>query len=185
MVRESNLKTPGGYFTRFWTGTCHRSFKNIPVPYTNFPKIYTRPCTNFLKMHRYRSLYQNHKNQYLLMTKLRKSIPFLIPKSLKSIPFLHVPVPKICIVHPPGGLKQSYLNESKFWLILEKLKYIWRFFFHFGILVSRVFSRHCADYEAECTPWYTSIYCAENMGCRSSHMDLQFVQQSNFAIALA
>ena len=77
----------GGYLTRFWTGTCHRGFKHIPVPYTNFSKMYTRLYTNlskiytgfytnFPKMHtrpytncencenRYRSLYQNHENRY-------------------------------------------------------------------------------------------------------------------------
>ena len=77
----------GGYLTRFWTGTCHRGFKNIPVPYTNFSKMYTRLYTkfsktytrlytNFPKMHtrpytncencenRYRSLYQNRENRY-------------------------------------------------------------------------------------------------------------------------
>ena len=40
---------PGGYLTRFWTGTCHRGFKNIPVPYANFSKMYTRLYTNFSK----------------------------------------------------------------------------------------------------------------------------------------
>ena len=57
----------GSNLTRFWSGTCHRSFKSVPVPYTNFPKKYTRPYTNFPKS--------------------RKSLPFLIPKSRKSIPF--------------------------------------------------------------------------------------------------
>ena len=41
----------GGYLTSFWTGTCHRGFKNIPVPYTNYSKMYTRLYTNFPKMH--------------------------------------------------------------------------------------------------------------------------------------
>ncbi len=66
-----------GYLTWFWSGTYHRSFKNIPVPYIfipNFPKKYTRPYTNFPKKvcltfyqfseHVYptHSLYQNRKN---------------------------------------------------------------------------------------------------------------------------
>ena len=38
--------TPGGgggvHLTRFWSRTCHRGFKNISVPYTNFLKKYTR-----------------------------------------------------------------------------------------------------------------------------------------------
>ena len=47
----------GGYLTRFWTGTCHRGFKNIPVPYTNCSKIHTRLYTNFSKI--YTRLYTN------------------------------------------------------------------------------------------------------------------------------
>ena len=47
----------GGYLTKFWTGTCHRSFKNIPVPYTNFSKVDTRLYTNFSKI--YTRLYTN------------------------------------------------------------------------------------------------------------------------------
>ena len=39
----------GGDLTRFWSGTCHRGFKNIPVPYINFLKKYTRPYTNLSK----------------------------------------------------------------------------------------------------------------------------------------
>ena len=93
----------GGYLTRFWMGTCHH-FKNIPIPYTNFCKLYTwlyinfskihnRLYTNFLKMHTqpytnceswkswYRSLYQDRENWY--------------PSRW------HVPVPKICILPPP------------------------------------------------------------------------------------
>ena len=41
----------GGYLTSFCTGTCHRGFKNIPVPYTNFSKMYTRLYTNFSKIY--------------------------------------------------------------------------------------------------------------------------------------
>ena len=45
------MVSPGGwYLTTFWTGTWHRSFKNRPVPYTNFLKIYTRLYTNFPKI---------------------------------------------------------------------------------------------------------------------------------------
>ena len=39
----------GVHLTRFWSGTCHRGLKNIPVPYTNFLKKYIRPYTNFSK----------------------------------------------------------------------------------------------------------------------------------------
>ena len=46
-----------GYLTRFWTGTCHRSFKNMPVRYTNLSKMYARLCTNFSKI--YAQLYTN------------------------------------------------------------------------------------------------------------------------------
>ena len=34
--RAADAPGGGGYLTRFWTGMCHRGFKNIPVPYTNF-----------------------------------------------------------------------------------------------------------------------------------------------------
>ena len=112
---NNKTQTPGGgYLTRFWTGTCHRGFKNIPVPYTNFSKMYTRLYTNFSKTYtrlytkfpkvhtrpytnfencenRYRSLYQNRENRY--------------PSRW------HVPVPKICIVPPPPpGLKHEILH---------------------------------------------------------------------------
>ena len=43
MYSVSNKIFPGVHLTRFWSGTCHRGFKNIPVPYTNFLKTYTRP----------------------------------------------------------------------------------------------------------------------------------------------
>ena len=119
LVELSLGKGPGGYLTSFWTGTCHRGFKNIPVPYTNFSKmytqlytnfskIYTRLYTNFPKMHtrsytnckncenRYRSLYQNHENRYRSLYQNRE-------KRYSSR--WHVPVPKICIVPPPPGGK--------------------------------------------------------------------------------
>ena len=106
----------GGYLTRFWTGTCHRGLKHIPVPYTNFSKMYTRLYTNlskiytglytnFPKMHtrpytncenrenRYRSLYQNRENRY---RSLYQNCENRYPSRW------HVPVPKICIVAPPG-----------------------------------------------------------------------------------
>ena len=35
------------HLTRFWSGTCHRGFKNISVPKTNFWRTYIRPFTNF------------------------------------------------------------------------------------------------------------------------------------------
>ena len=49
--RKCGGSGPGGgvHLTRFWSGTCHRGFKNIPIPYTNFLKKYTRPYTNFSK----------------------------------------------------------------------------------------------------------------------------------------
>ena len=107
IIEKIDCTRGGGYLTRFWTGTCHRGCKHIPVPYTNFSKMYTRLYTNlfkiytglytnFPKMHtqpytncencenRYRSLYQNRENRY--------------PSRW------HVPVPKICIVPPPGRL---------------------------------------------------------------------------------
>ena len=34
-----------------------------------------------------------------------------------------------------------------------------------------------ADHEAERTPWYTSIKCAQEMGAITTIMDLQFVRQ--------
>ena len=37
------MPVPGVHLTRFWSGMCHRGFKNIPVPYTNFSKKYIRP----------------------------------------------------------------------------------------------------------------------------------------------
>ena len=40
---------PGVHLTRFWSRTCHRGFKNIPVPCNNVFKQYTRPYTNFSK----------------------------------------------------------------------------------------------------------------------------------------
>ena len=95
---------PGGYLTRLWTGTCHQGFKNIPVPYTKFSKMYTRLYTNFPKMYtrpytncencenRYRSLSQNRENRY----------PSLYQNRENRYPSRwHVPVPKICIVPPP------------------------------------------------------------------------------------
>ena len=106
----------GGNLTRFLTGTCHRGFKHIPVPYTNFSKMYTRLYTNlseictglytnFPKMHtrpytnckncenRYRSLYQNRENRYRSLYQNREN---------RHPSRWHVPVPKICIVAPPG-----------------------------------------------------------------------------------
>ena len=103
--------------TRFWTGTCRRGFKHIPVPYTNFSKMYTRLYTNlskiytglytnFPKMHtrpytncencenRYRSLYQNHENRYRSLCQNREN---------RYPSRWHVPVPKICMVAPPPG----------------------------------------------------------------------------------
>ena len=44
---EIARRTRSRGMTRFWSGTCHQGFKNIPVPYTNFLKKYTRTYTNF------------------------------------------------------------------------------------------------------------------------------------------
>ena len=113
----------GGYLTRFWTGTCHRGCKHIPVPYTNFSKMYTRLYTNlskiytglytnFPKMHtrpytncenfenRYRSLYQNRENRYRSLYQSREN---------RYPSRWHVPVPKICKV-PPRGLELSFIQ---------------------------------------------------------------------------
>ena len=40
----------GVHLTRFWSGTCHRGFKNIPVPYTNVSKKYIRPYVFHIKI---------------------------------------------------------------------------------------------------------------------------------------
>ena len=93
-----NHVQPGGDLTRFWTGTCHRSFKNIPLPYTNFSKMYTRPYTNLRSI--YPTLYQFFVNAYPTLYQLSEKVklpftlgtrpdshflfekvPFLIPKS--------------------------------------------------------------------------------------------------------
>ena len=117
-------------------GTCHRGFKNIPVPYTNFSKmytqlstnfskIYTRLYTNFPKMHtrsytnckncgnRYRSLYQNHENRYRSLYQNRE----------KRYPSRwHVPIPKLCIVPPPPRDFRLFRN------LISRFKFVSRFF---------------------------------------------------------
>ena len=61
--------------------TLYQFFKKYTRLYTNFPKMHTRPYTNCENCEdRYHSLYQNRENRY--------------PSRW------HVPVPKICIVHP-------------------------------------------------------------------------------------
>ena len=119
----------GGYLTRFWTGTCHRGFKHIPVPYTNFskmytqlytnlykiytglytnfPKMHTRPCTNCENCeNRYRSSYQNRENRYRSLYQNRENrYRSLYQNRENRYPSRwHVPVPKICIVAPPPGV---------------------------------------------------------------------------------
>ena len=42
----------GVHLTRFWSGTCHRGFKNVPVPHTKFLKKYTRTYTNLSRKYR-------------------------------------------------------------------------------------------------------------------------------------
>ena len=121
----------GGYLTRFWTGTCHRDFKHIPVPYTNFSKMYTRLYTNlskictglytnFPKMHtrpytscencenRYRSLYQTRENRYRSLYQNREN---------RYPSRWHVPVPKICIVPPPRVTLTKHVFFIRNWFI--------------------------------------------------------------------
>ena len=100
--------------TRFWTGKCHRGFKHLPVPYTNFSKMHTRLYTNLskiytglytnsLKMHtrpytncencenRYRSLYQNRENRYSLVSN-RRPPRLLIFRKFSTLDIL-IPTP--------------------------------------------------------------------------------------------
>ena len=81
------------HLTRFCSGTCHRGFKNIPVPCTDLLKKVYPSYTNFSKRgisdlihfipnldHRNRSLYHNSEIDTVLYTSMWK----------------------IYVVHPPG-----------------------------------------------------------------------------------
>ena len=74
---------PGVHLATFWSGTCHRGCKSIPVPYTNFSKKYTRTPI------------------------FRKCIPNLIPIIRKSIPdqIFYTKVLKIDTVHDTKLMK--------------------------------------------------------------------------------
>ena len=107
----------GVHLTRFWSGTCHRGFKNIPVPYTNFLKKYTRSLYQFFEKvyptlyfipnleNRYPSLYQNYENWY-------RSLYQYLENRYPSR--WHVPVPEIYVVHPPGNARQKRRNFTLF-----------------------------------------------------------------------
>ena len=126
------FQSPGGgeYLTSFWTGTCHQVFKNIPVPYTNlskmytrlhtsFSKIYTRLCTNFPKMHT--RPYTNCE-----IAKI-DTVPYTKIVKIDTVPYTKIakidtlPVPKICIA-PLRGFQCPV--KSLFTLSQEE-KYTW------------------------------------------------------------
>ena len=122
----TNQPPGGGYLTRFWAGTCHRGFKHIPVPYTNFAKMYTRLYTNLSKI--YTGLYTNfpkmHTQPYTNCENCENRYCSLYHNREHRYPSRwHVPVPKICIVAPPGispamrhmALPYSIDNHKEIW----------------------------------------------------------------------
>ena len=87
----------GGYLTRFWTGTCHRSFKNRPVSYTIFLKIYTRLYTNFPK---------------IPISKILKidTVPYTKIVKIDTFPDGKSPYPKYVKNPRPRGVIQFFLH---------------------------------------------------------------------------
>ena len=77
------VRFPAVHLTIFWSGMCHPSFKNIPIPYTNFPKEYTRTSTNFAKQ--YTRTYTNYPlskiSLYLLSLWIVATFKSLLPRS--------------------------------------------------------------------------------------------------------
>ena len=102
--------------TRFWLGTCHQSFKNIPVPYTNFAKKYTRLYTNFMKMYTrpytnfakmYTQLYTNFPKMY---TQPYTNFPKIYTRPYTNFPkCIHdfIPIFRKCRYMPDLKLKHS------------------------------------------------------------------------------
>ncbi len=80
-----------------WTGICHQKHYQ---PYTNLPKIYSRPFTSFSKAYtRNRSLYQNLEKgdfSYIIDT-----VPYTKIAKINTVPGGTFPVPKLYTV-PPG-----------------------------------------------------------------------------------
>ena len=129
----------GGYLNRFWSGTCHRSFKNIPVPYTNFakkytrpytnfPKMYTRPYTNFAKM--YTRPYTNFAKMYTrpytnfpkMYTRPYTNFPKMytrpytkFPKCIPDlIPIFRKCTPDLILKHPTNCKQQDQFSRNRF-----------------------------------------------------------------------
>ena len=86
----------GVHLTRFWSGTCHRGFKNIPVPYTNFSKKYIRPYVFHSKILKIGTV------SYTKIVKIDTVLYTNIWK-IDTLPDGTSPYPgNIYVVHPPG-----------------------------------------------------------------------------------
>ena len=106
-------RAPGGLLDLILDGDVPSRFQNIPVPYTNFSKMYTQFFKNI-----YPTLYQFSENAYPILyqlQKLRKSIPFVIPKSWKTIPFpmARPRTQNMYSTPPPGSLHDRSYCYSK------------------------------------------------------------------------
>ena len=121
----------GGTLTRFSTGSCHRGFKNIPVPYTNFSKLYTRLYTNFSKIYTrlYTKFPKMHTRSYTNCVNCENWYRSLYQnREIRYPSRWHVPVPKICIVPLPGGIRytQKTTVALKTYQINLEAKFFWK-----------------------------------------------------------
>ena len=88
----------GVHLTRLWSGTCHRGFKNIPVPYTTFLKS----IPDLLPIFRKRI------SELIFHTKILKIGTFSLFQIVKIDVVLYINVWKICKIDTlPDGTSRT------------------------------------------------------------------------------
>ena len=86
----------GVHMTRFQLGSCHPSFKNISVPYTNLSKKYIQLYTNFAKEFNqpYTNFVKKGSYSFVLYTKIVKidTLPNTKIMKIDAIPYTKMKV---------------------------------------------------------------------------------------------